>query len=53
MHALGLTMSQGYNIRINIKAYFLNYIKGFNIYKVVVKEVDIINLELIKACNNL
>ena len=46
-------MSQGYNIRTNIKAYFLNYIKGFDIREVVIKKVDIINLELTKARNNL
>ena len=46
-------MSQGYNIRINIKVYFLNYTKGFDIRKIVVKKVDIINLELTKARNNL
>ena len=46
-------MSQGYNIRINIKAYFLNYIKGFDIREAVVKKIDIINSELTKARNNL
>ena len=46
-------MSQGCNIRTNVKAYFLNYIKGFDIREAVVKEVDIINPELTKAYNNL
>ena len=53
MHALGLTISQGCNIRINVKTYFLNYIKGFDIREAVVKKVNIINLELTKARNNL
>ena len=46
-------MSQGRDVRTNIKAYFLNYIKGFDIREAAVKKVDIINLELIKARNNL
>ena len=46
-------MSQGYNIKTNIKAYFLNYIKGFNIREAVIKKINIINLELTKARNNL
>ena len=46
-------MSQDYNIRTNIKTYFLNYIKGFNICEVVIKKIDIINPELTKVRNNL
>ena len=53
MHALGLTTSQGRDVRTNVKAYFLNIVRGFDIWEAAAKEVDIKNPELIKARNSL
>ncbi len=53
MHALGLTTSQGRDVRTNVKAYFLNYTKGFDIREAAAKEADMTNPELAKARNSL
>ena len=53
MHALGLTTSQGRDVRTNVKAYFLNITRGFDIWEAAAKEKDIKNPELIKARNYL
>ncbi len=53
MHALGLTTSQGRDVRTNVKAYFLNVTRGFDIREAAAKVVDIKNPELTKARNSL
>ena len=53
MYALGLTTSQGRDVRTNVKAYFLNVTRGFDIREAAAKVVDAKNPELIKARNSL
>ncbi len=53
MHALGLTTSQGRDVRTNIKAYFLHITQGFDIREAAAKEEDIkMYPELTKARNS-
>ena len=53
MHALGLTTSQGRDVRTNVKAYFLHITQGFDIREAAAKEDDIkMYPELTKARNS-